>query len=81
MRWVRISTDGKAHPVIANRTMCGIEVSRAIAIVRPGPDDRCLACDNAWREKGRLERPRAPRPSPDEYRPRFTFEHWEDMGI
>lgn len=80
MRWVRIDT--KCHPVgRQGRTFCGIDLSTAKAVaivVGPAGADRCGACDTAWRDAGRREKPRVNKTRDRTvYRPRHTFADWE----
>jgi hypothetical protein len=78
MRWIRTINGDRAHAILRSgqkRTICGIAVTHAAAIVIPGPDDRCGNCDFAWRELGRARKP-GPAFVRD-YAAPFTFDDWE----
>ena len=81
MKWIRTAIGDRCHVVFDARnsaaTVCGIPLTRVTRIVTPGPDDRCGRCDCLWREIGLKQRPLAQRRR-DVYRPRFTFEDWEN---
>lgn len=83
MRWIRTRVGDKAHAVFDSRhsasTLCGIGLKRACAITTPGQDDRCGRCDEVWREFGRLERPKPRQIQGAEYKPRYTYEDWENQ--
>jgi hypothetical protein len=79
MRWVQTTKGEKAHVVVtgAKETLCGIGFEHVVAIVSPGPDDRCGNCDKWWREIGRKERRTVNKPRRrDVYSPKHKT-RWE----
>jgi hypothetical protein len=81
MRWIRTNNGDKAHAVTNNaaRTLCGIRVLHAGAIVTPEHyADRCANCDHEWEKRGRRNQ-RKPKPTSAVYEPVFTFRDWEDV--
>ena len=85
MNWIRTNNGGKAHAVIpqATRTICGIRLMHAGAIVTidaPDAIDRCINCDREWERRGRREKPKGePKAEgPQDYKPTFTYQDWED---
>lgn len=80
MRWIQIGE--RAHAVTRKNkgaTMCGLELTRTDAIIVSPPfEDRCGNCDNVWRRRGRATQKRSVKShSHDSYRPRFTFEDFD----
>jgi hypothetical protein len=79
MKWIRTRNGDRAHAVSSRDTsitLCGIAIQNAVAIVTPGPSDRCENCDHEWRKGAKTMRPKKKRKK-DVYSPRLTFSDWD----
>jgi hypothetical protein len=81
MKWIRTHNGDKAHAVAHrdhDKTLCGIRLEHAGAIVDPDTIDRCGNCDFEWRKRGKASRPKGRKNPKNIYRPRFVYRDWEE---